>query len=219
MQSFIISSKNLDKGRQEAIKLTKEQKVNGFDLTVLDEFEKDLGIEDVRNIQKNIYLSPGYGDKKALILILQKGATIEAQNSMLKLLEEPPPSALIYIVVGDYRIFLPTIISRVKLIELEKNETIQSELTHAEFFENLQINGDDDALLLAQDLGKDKNMTIEWLEHAILAARGRMIENLSNKNEALKLRKTIHSLEIAHYDLKNTNTNPRLALENLFLSI
>lgn len=215
MQSFIISGKDLEKARMEAEKLAAEEKVNKFDLTVLPPFEKDLGIEDIRDIQKKIYLAPVYGDKKALILILQKQAGIEAQNSMLKLLEEPPKSALIYIVVSSYKFFLPTILSRIKLIELESGNTQNP----GGLDEVLGIQTPGDALELAQKVSADKNQAIEWLEGTILAARESMIENAEDKKKALKLRKLIHNLEIAHYDLKNTNTNPRLALENLFLSI
>jgi DNA polymerase III gamma/tau subunit len=214
MQSYIISGKDLEKGRGEAEKLATEEKVNKFDLTVLPQFEKDLGIEDVRNIQKNIYLTPAHGNKKALILILQKGATIEAQNSMLKLLEEPPPSSLIYIVVGSYRIFLPTILSRIKLIEFSD----KSQSGNEGLEEILHIKTPEDALEIASNLSKDKDQAIIWLEGTILAARDRMIEKVKEP-EALKLRKIIHNLEVTHYDLKNTNTNTRLALENLFLSL
>lgn len=190
------------------------QKINKFDIDIR-EFEKDLGIEEVRNLQKNIYLRPGHGQLKAVILVLQKEATVEAQNSMLKLLEEPPASCLIYIVVGNHRFLLPTILSRAKVIEPSGKQTKNPD----GLGEVLRIQTPGDALELAQKISADKNTAIEWLEATILAARELMLGKLENKQEALRLRKIIHNLEIAHYDLKNTNTNPRLALENLFLSI
>src|SRR3989338_2999222 len=117
MNTFIISSKNLEKGREEAINFAEARKVNRLDIEIL-EFEKALGIEDVRNIQKKIFLKPFRGDKKALIIKLNLGATLEAQNSMLKLLEEPPMSSLIFLITDNAKIFLPTILSRVKVIEI-----------------------------------------------------------------------------------------------------
>lgn len=215
MGSFLISSKNLEKGREEVARIVKREKVSEFDIEIF-ELDKALGIEDVRNIQKNIFLKPFKGKKKATIIILKNGATIEAQNSMLKLLEEPPPSSLIFLITNNAKIFLPTILSRVKLIELT-NEEFQTNPKGLEEILSLDTAGD--RLYLAQIVGKDKDEVIIWLETTILAARDKMLKNLNDKQESLKYRKLIHKLELTHYDLKTTNVNPRLALENLFLNI
>lgn len=214
MQTFIISSKNIEKGREEIEKILDKEKINKFDIEIL-EFEKDLGIEDVRNIQKKIYLKPFQGERKASVWILLSKATKDAQNALLKLLEEPPTSCLIYIQVKDAGFFLPTILSRAKIIEVkDKIETTNENLEQI-----LDIKGAGDALFLAQEISKDKADAIIWLENAIFSARKKMIESISDKNEAINYRNLIHKLELTHYDLKNTNANPRLALENLFLSI
>lgn len=214
MNTYIISSKNLEKGIGEYEKINSEYKISKFDIEIL-EFEKALGIEDVRNIQKKIFLKPLKGERKSTIIILKNSATIDAQNSMLKLLEEPPPSSLIILLTDNHLVFLPTILSRAKIIEIkEERETNQEAIKHI-----LNITGEGDSLYLAQFVSKDKNTAIEFLEDSILGAREIMIDNLENKQEALRLRKLIHKLELAHYDLKNTNINTRLALENLFLNI
>lgn len=215
MNTFIISSKDLEKALGEASKICKENKIDSFSIEVL-EFEKALGIEDVRNIQKTIFLKPFKGEKKALIVKLFAGATIEAQNSMLKLLEEPPMNSLIFLVTDNAKIFLPTILSRVKLIELINGEFQTNESGLEEI---LNLNGVGDRLYLAQVVAKDKNEAITWLEGTILAARKKMLSELANKQESLRLRKLIHKLEFTHYDLKTTNVSPRLTLENLFLNI
>lgn len=215
MQTFIISSKNIEQGRDSALKIIQTEKVSQFDIETL-EFEKALGIPDVREIQSKIFLKPFKGDKKALIIMLSNGATIEAQNSMLKLLEEPPPSSLIFLITNNAKIFLPTILSRVKLIEVANEE----EQTNSDGLkEILSMNGVGDGLHLAQIVAKEKEDAIIWLEQTILAARESMLENIENKQESLKMRKIIHKLELTHYDLKTTNVNPRLSLENLFLNI
>lgn len=215
MQTFIISSKNIELGKDHALKMIQTEKVSQFDVETL-EFEKALGIPDVRQIQSKIFLKPFKGDKKALIVVLLSGATVEAQNSMLKLLEEPPPSSLIFLITNNAQIFLPTILSRVKLIELANEE---KETNNDGLKEILSMEGAGDSLYLAQVVGKEKDEAIIWLEGAILAARETMLENLENKKESLRLRKLIHKLELTHYDLKTTNVNLRLSLENLFLNI
>lgn len=175
--------------------------------------KKAFGIEDVRKIQQKISLRPFKGEKKTLIVNLYKGISTEAQNAMLKLLEEPPSSSIIILQVENSGIFLPTILSRAQIIEI-KNEEDGTDGTHLE-----NIDGVGEALLLAQNLSKDKNEAIAWLERSILSTRNNMIEKIDDRNTSYKLRKTIHQLEMTHYELKNTNVNTRLSLENLFLNL
>lgn len=214
MSTYIISSKNLKLGRQRAEEIIDAEKVDKFERTE-EVFEKDLGIEDIRNIKKKIFLKPLRGSRKSNILVLKKGATREAQNAMLKLLEEPPASSIIIIVSQSQHIFLSTILSRVKVIEI-KNEI---KLKNDGLTQILDIEGAGDSLYLAEMVSKDKAKAIVWLEDAIFSARAEMLENLDDKEKTLKLYRIIKNLESARMDLKNTNVNTRLALENLFLNI
>jgi len=214
MQTFIVSSKNIENAKKHALELVGSEKVDKFDIEFLEP-EKAMGIEEVRAVQKRLYLKPIKGDKKSVIIVLQYGATTEAQNAMLKFLEEPPKSTLIYLVTNNHKVLLPTILSRAKMIELKEPEVRPSD---GGLRQLLSLDGAGDSLYLAQDLAKDKNEAVIWLENAILSAREKMLSNLSDAKQSLRFRKLIHRLELTHYDLKNTNANPRLALENLFLS-
>lgn len=215
MNTYVIASKDLNKATAEVDKIIKQSKVGKFDVEQIEP-EQALGIEDVRNIQKKVFLKPFKGEKKAVIVNVAMGVSDEAQNSMLKLLEEPPPNTLIFLKTTSVHIFLPTILSRVKIIEIK---TEKNQINPAGLKELLGIKGVGDSLFLAQNISKDKKEAIVWLEEVILAARDEMMKKLENKQEALRLRKLIHKLELTHYDLKTTNVNPRLALENLFLNI
>jgi DNA polymerase III subunit delta' len=220
MHSFIISSKNIERALEETGKINRINKVSKFDIET-SEYEKALGIEDVRNIQKKIFLRPLKGEKKTNILILKNGASIEAQNAMLKLLEEPPLSSIIILITENYQIFLPTILSRCKLIDLDRNEDLQiiDKKEHSIILENLRIKDVGEALKIAQDLSKDKKEAIDWLEKAIYVLRQELLENLDNKEKSLEIKNRIEKLTDTRKDLKNTNVNTRLALENCFLNI
>jgi DNA polymerase III gamma/tau subunit len=103
MNTYIISSKSYNDSAIETEKILDAEHVNKFDRTH-QEFEKDLGIADVRQIQKKVYLKPLKGERKANILVLHKSATIEAQNALLKLFEEPPTSSIIIVHCASYHI-------------------------------------------------------------------------------------------------------------------
>ncbi len=214
MNTFIVTSKDLKKAQEYTISESVKLKIDEFDRQVL-EFEKAIGIEDVRKIQEKIFLKPFKGDKKALFVVMQQGATPDAQNAMLKLLEEPPPSTIIFLITDNHLTFLPTILSRAKIIEIQTETNSNSDNLE----KILSLGGAGERLHLAQVVSKEKTEAISWLESAILSAREKMLENVEDRQEALKLRKLIHKLELTHYDLKTTNANPRLALENLFLNI
>src|ERR1700687_4126367 len=108
MRSFIIASKNPEKVLEEALKICTLQKIDKIDITIED-FEKIAGIEGIKNTLKNLFLKPIRGDYKALILNASYGFTTEAQNTLLKALEEPPLSSFIFLIVEEINALLPTI--------------------------------------------------------------------------------------------------------------
>lgn len=206
MQSILISSKDKTKAKEETQKLFKDLKINKFDITIL-EFEKAVGIADVREIQRKIYLSPLKGVFKAVLLDATPGITIEAQNALLKIMEEPPESTLIIVQVLNSDEILPTILSRCKVIKL----SFEKEYSDTSKFIKIlnSTNGIGDRLKLAQDLSKDKNEALDFLESLIIDLRKDLTVNY----------KAIKSIQKFHTVIKNTNVNLRLALENLFLNL
>lgn len=206
MQSILISSKNKEKGREEAEKLFKTLKIDKFDRAIL-EYEKQVGIPDVRRIQETIYLKPLRSAVRAVLIDATSGITIEAQNALLKTLEEPPESTLIIVQVLNSDEILPTILSRCKVIELS------SEKEYADTSEFVKLlnstNGLGKRLKLAQNLSKDKNEALDFLESLIIDLRKDLILNY----------KKVESVQKFHTVIKTTNVNLRLALENLFLNL
>lgn len=222
MQSFLISSKD----RQEALKKTmflcSQKKIDKIDIEYTN-FEKLVGIEDVRIIQKKIYLKPIKGDTKAIVLAAFNGLTIEAQNALLKILEEPPNNTIIILVVINTEQVLPTILSRCKVIAIgnKKEEFSKKEVYQIiEILSSLPAYGVGMRLKLAQDFGKSREEAIVWLEKMIILLRESIIEEI-NKNQAFEQSKikTLEKIQDTYTIIKTTNVNQRFALENLFLSI
>lgn len=90
-QSFLIISKDSQKLEVYLQKLYHENQVGVFDKV---EIAGDIGIEEVRNLKKNVYLAPLNSPQKAVI-IKTTSVTKEAQNALLKILEEPPNHTII----------------------------------------------------------------------------------------------------------------------------
>ena len=214
MQSFIIISKNREKAREFVKKMADESKISKFDIYSY-ETEKAVGIGDVKSLSKQIFLKPMQGDKKMVVLEAFLGMTIDSQNAFLKVLEEPPLSTTI-VILASSNFFLPTILSRCKLIELDREMDFEKdeEKNLLEILENLKSTGVGEKLKLAQDLAKDKEQALIFLEKLIIVARNEMV-----KREELQFKDYLKVLQKYYKEISKSNVNLRLGLENLFLEI
>lgn len=77
-----------------------------------------MGIDEVRALSYEAYLTPMSNEKRTFVIAYAQ-LTIEAQNALLKLLEEPPKTAHFYIIVDREELLLPTVRSRLALLARE----------------------------------------------------------------------------------------------------
>ncbi len=82
---------------------------------------KDFLLEDAKNVVKEAYVAES--DEK-IIILGAKSYNIYAQNSLLKILEEPPRNIIFILVCESKNVFLPTIRSRLLLKELVVDKQI-----------------------------------------------------------------------------------------------
>lgn len=78
--------------------------------------EEKLGIEEARKALAHLGLKPYQAGPQALVILQAEKLTDEAQNALLKLLEEPPGDCLIILGVSDEQLLLPTILSRCQIV-------------------------------------------------------------------------------------------------------
>ena len=72
-----------------------------------------IGVEDIRTqINNDIMIKPYQGPYKIYIMNEAEKMTVQAQNALLKTLEEPPAYAVILLLTTSMEAMLPTIISR-----------------------------------------------------------------------------------------------------------
>ncbi|MCJ7740552.1 hypothetical protein MUP32_04535 [Candidatus Microgenomates bacterium] len=115
MQTFLVISSDDKFITGEVEKLKKKYAISAFNLHEIIP-SPSIGIEEVRNIQKIFIVKP-YGEKNRLVILREmEKATIEAQNALLKILEEPPNDTYLLLTCGNKENLLPTILSRCQLI-------------------------------------------------------------------------------------------------------
>ena len=74
--------------------------------------KKNIGVDDVRETIKTAQVKPYMAEKKIIILPDCDGITAEAQNAMLKVIEEPPEYIVFLILIQNSNTLLETVRSR-----------------------------------------------------------------------------------------------------------
>ena len=103
------------------------------------EFEL-LTVEQVRLLKERAYQSPRFSHEQTLV-IFTKRLTVEAQNALLKILEEPPQTTRFIFVVPSISVLLPTVRSRLFYEAVQDNQCVTPEVVdnflHASVSERL----------------------------------------------------------------------------------
>jgi len=77
-----------------------------------------FGVDDVRNIIEEVNKKPYEGNKKVLILYKCDKMTVQAQNALLKTIEEPPKGVYLILLSDSLETILDTIQSRCQVYKL-----------------------------------------------------------------------------------------------------
>lgn len=232
MQSLLVISSD-EKLKKEFIQsFCQKYTISKFDVWNLEkstshaksESTQAIGIEDIRKLQEKIHLKPVKSTTKASVIHVDEGITNEAQNALLKLLEEPPQNTTIIITASKKEIFLPTVISRCKIITLtqksqELSETELNQKLHLILSLPSQTLGE--KMVMAEKTAKSKEHAQKWLEEALIALHTELYNKVQEKNINEQYIKKTTAIANKYQKIltriQTTNVNLRLNLEHLFL--
>jgi hypothetical protein len=119
--------------------------------------EAVFGIDAARTFIEHIYRRP-LGSPVSVHLIAPHTIPVEAQQALLKVLEEPPAHAQIYILLSDAASLLPTVRSR--LLELTQTRSVPEQEAAMSF---LQLSYQDRIALIADLTTKKMTKEIDEL--------------------------------------------------------
>ena len=170
-----------------------------------------LGINEIREL---IQLAGKKPFIENFIVFIVKNAdkmTIEAQNALLKTLEEPPPQVTIILQALNREALLPTIISRCALINAAASNPDSSPEIERLSLSRLSLL---ERLDLAQNHAYPREKAINFSTNLVMKFR----EELAIQPQDPK---KLANLEMALKTLKRLKQNceSRLCLENLFLNL
>jgi DNA polymerase-3 subunit delta' len=170
------------------------------DVMVISPAKDVLKIDQMRLLKDTAYLKPMAGRKRIFIVSEAEKMNDEASNSLLKVLEEPPPfSHIILVTPNPYRI-IPTLKSRCQIFQFSAipKEEIQRALVAKGFHpEKAQI------LSLLVDGNLKKALSLEWEEVR------------SQRNQAWDLFLALHKRKKAASLLKQLSVSRAVIKEEL----
>ena len=79
-----------------------------------------IGVEEVKDFREDMFLSSTEADRKIYVIDNAECMTVEAQNALLKVLEEPPSAVIIIMLATECDRILTTIKSRVQYIPMSR---------------------------------------------------------------------------------------------------
>lgn len=90
------------------------------DFQEIDSGDKNIGVEDIRSLLKGLVIRPLYSKYKVIIINNADKMTVQAQNALLKSLEEPPFYVIFIMTVQSISAITQTIRSRCQRILFNK---------------------------------------------------------------------------------------------------
>lgn len=174
-------------------------KANSPDLFVISPIKVAISIDQIRELKGHIYQKPLTLPYKFVIIEQAHKLTPEAQNALLKILEEPPTQAVIILQAVDKTQLLPTIISRVVIIS--------SVIDHKVEKKDLDL----ESITQIED-------PISWLDEKIIGEYQNLIKNITTgkSSDLQKATDLIQTLSQTKQAIES-NVNTKFALANLLL--
>jgi len=153
-------------------------------IKVTHEKPNTIGVDDVRTqINSDVAIKPYSSPYKVYIMNEAEKMTVQAQNALLKTLEEPPEYAVILLLVTNLNTLLPTILSRCVVLNMKP---VSDEKVRRFLMETMELpdyKADVCVAFARGNIGKAKALAVS--------------EDFENvKNEALSLVKYIQDMEL-----------------------
>jgi DNA polymerase-3 subunit delta' len=166
---------------------------------VTHEKEKVISVDDIRKqVSDTVQVRPYQSDYKIYVIDNAELMTIQAQNALLKTLEEPPSYVVFFLLTDNVEGFLSTITSRCVMLRLHQ---IREELVEQYLQNNLGVDKDESRVFAAFS-GGNIGKAIALKENEYFQNIRESAVDLLKNVRAMSIEELIHKVkEVATYKL------------------
>jgi len=212
--SLIIVGGNKEKRKKYALKITREKlgekTIKSHPDFLLITGINSIGIDQIKDLRKKLFLKPYRAKTKVALINEAEKLTIQAQNTLLKTLEEPPENSLIVLTAPQKNSLLPTIISRCQIIKLKEEINFKK---NTENFPQVKVKRVGECLKISTLYSSTKQQAIDFLQQILFKERESLLEKPN-----IKKAENIH-LVLQAINLVKHNVNPILTTGNLLIKL
>lgn len=218
MHAFLIIGKTGEDRREEIANRVHALAVRAFDEVRLSD-SPSIGITDIREFIHALAMAPLGSHTKAGVLWALDRLTPEAQNALLKTIEEPPPNTVILAETEMPEAILPTIRSRFTIHSLGGQKIEIPDQYQALITDLLSVSVGK-RIQLTETVSADRETARDALSALTSAGRGALLSAVRANDEKTqtKLVKLLRALFIARSQL-SVNVNPKLVIDNVVIHI
>ena len=178
------------------------------------------------------------GDGKKIFVLTMNGITVEAQNAMLKLLEEPPEYAHFFLFIPSAHLLLPTMKSRVSIIDIKGLGVEHPSKTTIVGYSDVALMKEAEAFLkaptakrletiksLMDAISKEKKTKqdaidlINAIEAAVYAKAGGAEGLKKNAQELVKISSAMEAIQTARRYMNDRAPSMKMLLEYVALNV
>lgn len=190
-------------------------------VTILGLEEGSLGIELVRELKEKLSLKGVAAGHRVAVILEAQNLTPEAQNALLKTLEDPGPKTTLILTATHRHELLPTIVSRCYNHELKitsdegQDEGSQNVITPLKTLLSLSPKARLEFTETNANIFTNRNSLVDLIDRWLTETRIDLLSPHTAKKKILA--KTTAALIEVREQINHTNANPRLILENFLL--
>lgn len=174
------------------------------------EGKKNLSVDQIRELRADAFVKAHSAEKRVFIIESAHRMNPQAQNALLKVLEEPPANVIFILLVPSKTMLLDTIISRCVLLSLiENNSDTNKYAEMATAFIDLLLSGSEyDMIKLLTPLEKSRANAEEFFNTLALC----VTDKLKQGSGFARVLDRLHDDTKYYLDLLKTNINMPLLI-------
>ncbi|KKS96685.1 MAG: hypothetical protein UV73_C0009G0036 [Candidatus Gottesmanbacteria bacterium GW2011_GWA2_43_14] len=212
MQTFLILGKDNNFRQAKIAELMKEYDISEFDLYQLTS-DSSIGIAQVRQAVFASAKKPLAGLKKMLVVHSIDTATSEAQNALLKILEEPTQTTVIVMTASSDNQILPTVLSRSQILRASQTDINETESLPVGTLEEIFAASPGRRLLLSENLAKTREEAVVFVDKLAASLEKRLLQYKKDFSQTAEaLRRTVQAKKFI-----SGNVNHKLVIDILLL--